>query len=128
MSEPNFFAVLSADTAVAGVIGSRIYPGKLPQNPQLPAVVVQRVGATRARTYCATERLVRGSYQFDIYAKSATERQAVSAVVASALLDFRGLAGDVPVKDAALTTDFDSVDPEPGYLRRTQLWDIWYVE
>lgn len=132
MSEPNFFAFLTGLSGVQSTVASRVYPDKLPQNPTLPAIVFQRVGGARARGYCGTDRLVSGSYQFDVYGRSRSEaRQIAQAVMAESpegMLDYSGLMGNVRVKDCALTSDFDSIDPEPGLLKRTQLWDVWYVE
>lgn len=129
MSEPNFKTHLSGVPAVFALIGSRVYPDKLSDtNKTLPAVVTQKSGGTRGRTQCATDGLVFGSFQFDVYAKSRTEARAVADAIRDAMADFSGLMGSTIVKDCALSNDFDSVDPEPGLLRRTQFWDIWYVE
>jgi hypothetical protein len=128
MSEPNFYEYLRNIPAVAAVVGSRIYPDKLPQNPVLPAVVYQRVGGIRQTLYCGTDGLVDGNYQLDIYGKTRATTKDASDAVFNALIDYSGMMGATIVKDCTLSTDFDSVDPEPGLLRRTQLWDVWYVE
>lgn len=128
MSEPNFFDFLSNAAGVQALVGSRFYPDKLPQNPVLPAAVFQRVGGTRQKTQCATDGTVLGSYQLDWYGKTGASAKQAATAGFNALVDHSGLMGATIVKDCTLTTDFDSVDPEPGLIKRTQLWDIWYVE
>lgn len=132
MSEPNLYAFLSGLAGVRGLVASRIYPDMLPQSPALPAVVVQKTGGIRNRAYCGTDRAVLGTYQIDVYGRSRAEARQVAEAIAdespAGMLDYRGLMGIVTVKDCALTSDFDSIDPEPGLLKRTQLWDVWYVE
>lgn len=128
MSEPNFYEFLRSVSGVQSLIASRIYPDKLPQNPTLPAVVTQKVGGTRQVTNCGTHGLVLGSFQLDVYGLTRAAARQVADAIFDAMKDDVGLMGATIVKQCTLTTDFDSVDPEPGLLKRTQLWDIWYVE
>lgn len=128
MSEPNIHDFMVAQPGVAQLVGTNIFPDKVRQAAKMPAIVWQKTGADRQQMYCATNGLVLGNFQIDIYATTRAVAREVAEEVVEAMLDFAGLMGDCIVKRCALTTDFDSVDPEPGLLRRTQLWDIWYVE
>lgn len=128
MSEPNFYEHLRNVSGVSSLIASRIYPDKLPQSPTLPAVVTQSVGGQRQQRYCNGDGLVLGSFQFDVYAKTRAACNQAAHAVRIAMQDFSGEMGGTPVKHCHLTSDFDSVDPEPGLLRKTQLWDVWYAE
>lgn len=138
MSEPNLKHFLTSLASVRQMVGDRVYPDKLPKGYKLPAIVAGRTGGQRQQKMCGTDGLVLGSFQFDIYGLTRQEvRDLSNRVVGSgrrgstppdAMLDYKGTMGACFVKNCALTTDFDSVDPEPGLLRRTQLWDIWYVE
>lgn len=138
MSEPNFHYFLTGISDIRSMIAGRVYPDKIDQGSPLPAVVVSKTGAQRQSKYCGTDGLVLGSFQLDVYATTRREvRELSKRIVGSgrkgstpptAMLDYTGMMGDCFVKSCTLTTDFDSVDPDPGLLRRTQLWDIWYVE
>lgn len=129
MSEPNFHYFLTGNSAVNEIVAGRVYPDMIRQGGGVPAIVTSRTGGRRQQTYCGTHGLVLGSFQLDVYAKTRQEVRELSKRVIDALLDYKGLMGTTCiVKHCALSTDFDSVDPDPGLLRRTQLWDIWYVE
>jgi hypothetical protein len=140
MREPNFHYFLTGISDIRALIAGRVYPDMLPQGVKngLPAVVVSKTGTVRQGTNCGTDGLVLGSFQLDVYAATRREVRELSnriigsgrkgATPPTAMLDYKGMMGNCFVKNCALTTDFDSVDPDPGLLRRTQLWDIWYVE
>ena len=138
MSEPNLAHFLTSITPVRQMVADRVYPDKLPKGYKLPAIVYGRTGGQRQQKMCGTDGLVLGSYQVDVYCLTSKEARDLSnRIVGSgrrgstppdAMLDYKGNMGACFVKNCALMTDFDSVDPEPGLQRRTQLWDIWYVE
>lgn len=129
MAEPNFFALLSIDTGLASQVGARIYPDMVPAPGEMPAIVHQRMGADpRGASYCGAIALVLAHYQIAVYALSRAETKVIGDIVRDLLINFRGDMGGVTVKDAMLASDYDSVDPEPGLLCRTQLWDVWYME
>lgn len=128
MSEPNFHYFLTGVSEVRDLVAGRIYPDMVRQGSALPAIVVSRTGGIRQQMLCGTDGLVRGSFQLDVYGKTRADVRELARRVIVAMLDYKGMMGTCVVKHCALSTDFDSVDPEPGLLRRTQLWDIWYVE
>lgn len=129
MNEPNFHYHLTGVPAIAALVGGRVFPDMVKQGSLLPAIVFQRTGTLRQQTYCGTHGLVLGNFQIDVYAKTRNECRTLAALVLKALIDYAGPMGtDCDVKHCALQTDFDSVDPDPGTLRRTQLWAIWYPE
>lgn len=138
MSEPNISHFLLSLAPVRQMVANRVYPDKLPQGYKLPAIVYGRTGGQRQQMMCGTHGLVLGNYQLDIYGLTSKEvRDLSNRVIGSgrrgstppdAMLDYKGTMGGCDVKNCALATDFDSVDPEPGLQKRTQLWDIWYVE
>lgn len=128
MSEPNFHYFLTGVSAIRELVAGRVYPDMVPQGKNVPAIVVSRTGGIRQQKLCGTDGLVRGSFQLDVYGRTRAEVRELATRVVAAMLDYSGLMGTCVVKHCALSTDFDSVDPDPGLLRRTQLWDIWYVE
>ncbi len=138
MSEPNFNQFLTSIAAVNQIVAGRVYPDVMRQGTPLPAIVYSRSGGQRQGKLCGTDGLVLGSFQIDVYAVTRRETRELSdriigsgrvgSTPPSAMLDYKGLMGTCFVKQCSLMTDFDSVDPDPGLLKRVQLWDIWYVE
>lgn len=138
MSEPNFHYFLTGLAPVAQMVAGRVYPDKLRDGGALPAIVASRSGGQRQQKNCGTDGLVLGSFQIDVYGKTRQDVRELSKRIIgegrkgstppTAMLDYKGMMGTCFVKNCALQTDFDSVDPDPGLHRRTQLWDIWYIE
>jgi hypothetical protein len=113
---------------------NRVYPLVIPQKvprgaPQTPCVVYETDGIDRQVTYCGTSGLSRTSMKIDCYAEDYNTAKQVAQAVREVLLDFRGLlGGTVEVRHAALETEFDLQDIEPGLYRISQSWTIWHEE
>lgn len=138
MSEPNFNQFLTSIALVNAIVAGRVYPDQLRQGTKLPAIVYGKAGTQRQQRSCGTDGLVLGSFQLDVYGSTRQQVRELSARIIGngrkgqtppdAMLDFKGMMGTCFVKNCALVNDFDTVDPEPGMIRRVQLWDIWYIE
>lgn len=113
---------------------NRIYPLVIPQKvprgaAQTPCVVYETSNVERQTTYCGVSGLVRTTMRLDCYAEDYNTSKQVAQAVRLVLSDFRGmLGGTVDVRHAALETEFDVQDFEPGLYRVSQTWAIWHVE
>lgn len=135
-------AELAADSGVAALVATRIYPMLIPQKSFEDAtrhgcVVFTRVGVGRLVRLCnggTTDGLVQSTVQIDSYAKRLTTTDgalAIAAAVRAALVDFRGElggSGGELVKSITLDDEAELMDPEPGLYRISQRYTIWHVE
>lgn len=132
MIEQGLFAYLSTVAEVQALITfdgqTRLYPLIIPQHSHTPCGVYQLSSVQRSRTYCETIKLVMSSIQLDSYGRTYADAVALAAAFRVALLDFKGMMGDVEVRDCSLESESDFEEPEPGLYRRYQSWDIWHVE
>lgn len=130
--EQAVFNLASESSEIAGLIGEadrlKFFRGKLPQGISLPASVIQRVTTTRDKLPCGTIRLVSAVVQIDHYARTPEVAQEVGNAFRQQFLDFKGMAGDVELRDVTLQNEFPLGDPEPGTERWSQSWLIFYVE
>lgn len=132
--EPNLFEYLKSVPSVFELIADRIYEGRIPQHVfesdagVMNCAVYQRVGGGRGVGYCASDALVPGSYQVDIYALDSVAKTKVARAIRRALVDYSGPMGAVRVNRVLIETEFDGEEPEPGLERRTQTYTIWYWE
>lgn len=141
MLHEGIVAALVGTTPTSGLLAGntgepdRVYPLVIPQKvphsrvQQTPCVVYQVRNVDRQVTYCGTSGLVRSEVQLDSYATSYDGAVELAAGVREVLTDFRGaLGGVVSVRHAALQTEFDLQDPDPGLYRVSQLWVFWHEE
>lgn len=127
MSTPDLYTLLHADAAVEALVGDRIFPA-LQKGKTYPSVVYVLVSTYRSQTYCGDIRLVAGSFQLDMYARAYSDMVNTADAVRERMLDFKGVVAGTRVRHCTLTTEYDSVDSDPGLFRRTQQWDIWYED
>ena len=59
--------VLKADTAVAAIVGDRIYPMSMPDAPLFPLIVVSRVGGPGSYDFQGDAGIEQARLQFDHY-------------------------------------------------------------
>lgn len=113
---------------------SRIFNGTVPQKkpgsrPYMPCVVYNLRSVDRQQVYCGTSGLVRSTIMLDSYATTYEGAKTLARAVRLALIDYSGmLGGTVDVRNAALQTEFDVNDNEPGLYRVSQTWIIWHAE
>jgi hypothetical protein len=115
----------------------RLYKLKLEPNTKQPATVQQRTGAGRQVRSCTVDGAVRVSLQLDHYGRTVQQMTDVAKawrlVLSPDNLTYPVQMGGGPgvgvkVKSATLENEFDFDDPEPGLLRRVQLWTFWIFE
>lgn len=136
-----FTAQQSAVTAFLGATPqpTRFYKLKVPQGSKFPATVITRDGAPRENLYCGVDGAVRVSVRVDHYAKDWATMAALAKAFRRSLNPevnaYPIWMGDgdspsvaVKCKAASLENEFDLDDPEPGLLRRVQLWQFWIFE
>lgn len=142
--EDALFKFVSEQAAITAIIGAppgivRFHKLKIPQGSPMPALAQQRSGSPRGYAQCGRDGAVRVSMQIDSYAKRWADMAALAGAVREALDPYPSPypiwmgEGDSPstavrVKSAQLDNEFDLDDPEPGLLRRTQLWSIWIFQ
>ena len=130
MMETDLRTFLLYQDPLTALVGQRVYGMMREQGlqQQLPAVMIQRISSARQVKFCATDKLVDADMQIDAYAISGDSAWAVANVLRSALLDFSGMMGETHVDKVLLANEFPLIDPDPGIVRVTQLYNFWYVE
>jgi len=127
---------LLATRAIVQLLGTSggqpgIYSIIRPQGSPLPSVLIARSQTARQNLFCGTDTLVSADIQIDSYAGDGTCFD-VAKQVRLALLGFSGAMGagspNVLVDRVFLTNEFPLTDPDPGVIRQTQLYTIWYQE
>lgn len=134
--------ILLADSTVSGLVGTRVYPHWLPQNPTYPAITLFRTDVDRSiRSFCSgavqTNAKVQSSFSVDCWDHSATGSPtesgpkrvaALATAVRDALKDYQGTVNGIRIDDIAIVSESDAADPDPGIFRVSFSVDIWHTE
>lgn len=121
-------ALLEGDFHVAGLIGDRIYPQVLPQDPTLPAVTYRRISAIRVRSQDGPSGVARPRYQLDAWSRSYAEADAVAAAVRTRLDGYRGDIGGETIQGAFADVDRDLYDEALRLHGRSADYLVWHEE
>jgi len=117
--EQTLATYLKAYAGLAALIGTRIYPLVLPQNPDggpptLPACTFQRISGARAHNQNGRTLLARPRIQIDCWAATYSAAKGVAAQVRAALDGHQG-AGDA--WGSYVDADLDDYDADTGRYR-----------
>lgn len=126
--EALLFERLTTDGAVAGLVGRRVHPDRLPQNAAYPAiryVVIDRVEVL-AKPSQAGLRIVRARVQVDCYAPTYSAVKGLAGAVKAAIYGW--LAADDGVIGARVVDESDANDQEETMQRVTLDASITYNE
>ena len=121
-------ARLTADSALAALVGTRIYPLEGPEEATYPLITYLQVssGDNSSRGLVGAQKHFRTLQQIDIYARTALEAQAI-AVAVRASLDgqVNQTWGGVTIAAALFDDQFDgNFEPDPNLHRIIQQYRI----
>lgn len=124
--EASLFTFLTSDPAVSALIGTRMYPGVIPQGGLQPCIVYAKTSRTRQQLFCGTDGLLLTRIDIDCYAKRYIESVALANAVTAALQDFSGDMAGLAVPRVFLENEIDLSDIEPGLYRQSMTWALWH--
>lgn len=130
MKAADFRSLMLAGSGVAALVGSRVYPVKIPEETwssatQRPCLVYHTPSVRRSGTFCGTDRTKADTVHVNCYARTYDEARALADTVASQVVDFRGVVGETLFGPVFLETETDLDDPEPGLFRRLLIFTVW---
>lgn len=128
MIEQDLRTYLLGLAPIATLLGTRIYPARLPQGVTLPAVTYQRIAGINEVTHDGAENLSRARIQIDVWADTYGAMVAIAKAIRAALSGYRGAMGDNPVTVARVLNEIDMPEPEPVLWRRVIDALIWHRE
>lgn len=127
--EEALVAYLKADPGVVAIVGSRIYPRKMPQGGQLPALVYTRIVGLHERSLTGGSGLAQGSFQFDCNALDYGTSKRLTEELRLTLDCQLGVWSGVQVQSCMVTGNFDaSYEDEVEVYRTIVEAEIWYEE
>ena len=100
-------ARLVSDATITGLVGTRVYPGKAPQDVTLPYVVYSRVSTTRTPTLNGPTNVPETRIQLDVIANSQASAEQVATALRNRLDGFTGVSASVTVLSSVVEDEQD---------------------
>ena len=91
--EEAIIARLLADSGVAAIVGTRVFPGSRPQNAALPSAVLNRISGGPLYADDGEVGLEQGRIQVDCWAETYTGAKLLARAVTACLSAFDGTVG-----------------------------------
>lgn len=89
--------LLGNNTAVATMVGSRVYPQLVPQTATRPAIAYQRISSIPEHSHSGFSSLSRTRYQLTLEGNTHAEALSLALAVRRALSGVRNTVGDLTV-------------------------------
>lgn len=115
--EAGLVAYLEAYVGLNALIGERVYPGKLREECEKPAITFHRITTTREVAHDGPLEIAKAPFQFDVWAETYKEAKLVAVQLRLALLGFAGTMGGVQVWITSQSRESDEQEPETGLHR-----------
>lgn len=96
------YARLNGDAALSALVGTRTYPGLVPQDQVLPMVAFVRVDESEDELMGGDADIEQTGYEVTSFGSDYDSCEAVHEAVRNALRRFRGTSGGVEVVDCLL--------------------------
>lgn len=121
-----------ADATISGLIGTRMYPLRLPQAPTLPAITYQWISGRHVQSMNDRSGLSGPRVQFTAWAATYLQAEAVFEALRKRLDGFSGMAGATRIYGALLDSDRDlpveEVIPDTTIMGRIADFFVWHQE
>jgi hypothetical protein len=124
--ESGLVAHLMADGDVADLIGSRLYPLRVPQDVVLPAVVYQVITDIEEHTHDGPSGLVQARMQMTYHGSTYSEAKSVKDAILASIDGFSGTMGSTAVAsvESQAASDSWSTAHEVPVVRQDFM--VWY--
>jgi hypothetical protein len=113
--------------ALNALVGNRIYPTRMPQDPTLPAIVWHRIARRPVHVKVGYVRPIAGVLlQFDVMAATYAEIDAIAIELKQALYGFRVV--EPYIYDVMVQGEVDGDEIDLVQFHRSIDAEIWYSE
>ncbi len=119
---------LQAVSGVTNLVGTRVYPVVLPQDPVYPAVRYQQTAGERTQAMGSNTGLVNTTVQIDSYSESYEEAREVAEEVRAALQRFQGTVAGVEIESVFVNGPLDVFEDQIKKFRVQQDFTVWHRE
>lgn len=130
-------AYLLADSAIAAMVGARVYPVKLPQGQTQPSIVYSRISGQGDHHMEGASGLARARIQIDCWAQSADTATTLANLVKERIDGFgpgtmewdeNSPGNAIAVHGVFFQSERDDWDETAALYRMSRDYHVWYKE
>ncbi|HON69155.1 MAG TPA: DUF3168 domain-containing protein [Phycisphaerae bacterium] len=130
--EVDMRTALTTDVTVAGLVGTRIFPGIAPQDAALPHIIYQRIAGGPLQASGGPMSTINANYVFICRDKTYAGVKTLAAAVRAVLDGWDNTSGTPAVSSCRLEdegedTEYRSDDSEDLVHVVTQEYSLWYA-
>lgn len=126
MIESSLYTYITADVTVSGLIGTRLYPLDLPQQPTAPCVTYHRVSTVPLYALDGDADVDTVRIQIDSYDDTVLGAKTLADAIRARIGGFRGDMSGTTVQAVFLDSEQDFGDPTTDLYRVSQDYLITY--
>lgn len=110
--EAAIFSLLTTDSSVSSLVGTRLYPLLAPQDAATPFIVYQRVSASRWTSLEGPSGMAQPRIQIDAYTSTYAAAKTLATAIREKLSGYRGTVAGTRIGGITLITDQDLIENE----------------
>lgn len=120
----DLYTYLQTQSGLTNLVESRMYPLRLPQDSEMPALVIQKISRSREYSQSGDSNLANPRYQFGCWAQTHEGAVALQVVLEASLTAFKGTMGAETVYSAFIDNVIDDHEETTDLYR--QIVDVLF--
>lgn len=121
-------SILDGASGLTALVGTRIYPNRIPQETAMPAVDYQRISGPRLHAMGGGPGLTYPRFQVNSWSDDYLESKNVAEEVRLALQDYTGTIASTVIQWIIFEDDHDIPDPQGIKFHVASDFTIWAEE
>jgi hypothetical protein len=126
--EESIYSKLSGNGTIAGLVGTRIWPVKMPDNPGFPCISFNRQSTIRDQTLAGRVSYCNVILQIDSWAETFDVCNSLASTIFALLEGFRGTILGIDIQGILSQNEVDLYDDDAQIFRRSQSFRITFLE
>jgi hypothetical protein len=126
------YTYLSTQSAITGVVSTKVYPGRAPTGASLPYITYSKLAEPPYHNFGGADIIANPTFEFECWANSDVTAESLMEALRNVLDGFRGTMATVDVRNIIMSSvdeDYTAPDDgsEQGIFRISADFEIWYV-
>jgi hypothetical protein len=112
--EEALYTLIQSEASITALVGTRVYPIRMAQNPTYPTLVYSLVSTRNLELLSGDGGMYWPRYQIDSYARTYRAAKRLARTVRLALTGYSGTVGSIDICRIGLSNEVDDFEPVAG--------------